>query len=418
MFAAELGNSNMVRSLIEYGASVNPMSGRRTTLPVCVAMADQVWDTVHVIGQYMDLDKFSAEREDQLMRFAIAAAIGRHHVVRELLQKGFRAEDKPSANSPYGYLGNGANPIAADTLSLAIRHERPQVAKILLERDTKSYYKRTRTLEQLLILAITDDACFQLLPDYGADPCYKVQREYLIQQIIEAGFQSTLRILLEQGVPLDIPSSSHGSERSVLASGVNGGIAMLEYLVQNGVGLHPASAEEMQMIMCRAINKRDVKVTNFLLSQGCKVTEGEKLSGLIHFVASNVSGWEGLLDTLLRWGIEINAQDQDGRTCVWIALDRGDLLGRLLQEGAHPLARDKKGETPLLYARQRETNTMPAMVDSVRIILNWLVSHRESISHEDVRQELAQAETEAAVIGNRAIVRLLQRFQCVHFSQG
>ncbi|KAJ5604534.1 ankyrin [Penicillium lagena] len=445
--AAEQGHVEIVRLLLAYGTNVNPAPAHHE-LPIYSAMstykrnrASRVVIT-NLIANHMNLNLLRTGDDNRVTLLTIAAALGRDELVQELLQEGCYPNHKWTEGDLYYHLGSqGPLEWAAEAghdsvvkillqhgvigndrkpLARAIQYGHPQVAKVLLDRYLEDY-RRTSWFNELLLSALEHDACFELLLDHGANPTNVVKEgEYLIQHVLESGRLSLAQTLLHRGFPLKFPPLTQGNrERSILLSASRGGVAMLEILFQNGLDLLSVEDDDIQLAISDAIRREDVSVASFFLNRGFTVPCDDRLPECINHSArlkGSDSPTEMLLDTLLRSGVDINARDEHQRTCIWdaITLYYPNQLNVLLQRGADPRLQDENGDSPLKFAATR-TPPLIVYVKCVQILLEWIVLHWAELSGEEIYQQVSKAKAGAVRKNNRRIVRMLQRFQRVHF---
>lgn len=444
--AAEQGHIEVVRVLLAHGTNVNPVP-YEGGLPIYSAMSTIGGNKVamtRLIADNMDLDLLRTRYENQVTLLIIAAALGIDELVQELLQEGYYPDDPwidgvlfhhVGSQGPlewaaeaghdsvlnmllqYGIDGNFQKPLV-----LALKNGHPRVAKILLDRYAEQF-RRASWFDELLLSALENDECFELLLDHGANPTgIWNEGEHLNQHVLESGRPSLAQALVRRGFPLELPVSSERNREGVtLLSASRGGVPMLETLSQNGFDLEAVGHDDIQGAIRDSIRREDVPVASFFLNRGFRLDNDDLLPGCIAHAArlnSSDSPSEMLLDTLLRSGVNINSRGEHKRTCIWNAISdyHADQLHVLLQRGADPRLQDENGETPLTFAATR-TPQLICYENCVRTILEWFDLHWAEQSSEELYRELTKAETGALTHGNRKIVRVLQRFQRVHFDR-
>ena len=101
------------------------------------------------------------------------------------------------------------------------------------------------------------------------------------------------------------------------------------------------------------------------ISKGAKVNEITKCESkftALHLAASNSSTNPQIIHTLVKHGAEVDAKSSDHCTPLhilmglknWTSVEKGKLLGSLLQCGADVHAKDKLGDTPAHIAANKE----------------------------------------------------------------
>ncbi|KAJ5359228.1 ankyrin [Penicillium cataractarum] len=443
--AAEQGHIEVVRVLLAHGTNVNPVPGEE--LPIYSAMGTiggNKMAMTRLIADNMDLDLLRTRYENQVTLLTIAAALGKDGLVQELLQEDCYPDDEwidgvlfhhVGSQGPlewaaeaghdsvvklllqYGIDGNFQKPLV-----LALKNGHPRVAKILLDRYVEQF-RRTSWFDELLLSALENDECFELLLDHGANPTgIWNEGEHLNQHVLESGRPALAQALVRRGFPLELPVSSEGNRGgATLLSATRGGVPMLETLLQNGFDFGAASHDDIQGAIRDSIRREDVPVASFFLNRGFRLDNDDLLPGCIAHAArlnSSDSPSEMLLDTLLRGGVDINTRGEHQRTCIWNSISdyHANQLDVLLQRGADPRLRDENGETPLIFAATR-TPQLICYENYVQTILEWFDLHWAEQSSEELYRELTKAETGALTHGNRKIARVLQRFRRVHFDR-
>ncbi|KAJ5166854.1 ankyrin [Penicillium canariense] len=428
--AASRGHIDIVRLLLEYGANVDPAPGQRQ-LPIFSAMTATV-----------NLDLLLTGRENQTMLLNIAAASGKDEFVQQLLDQDLDSDDEYEwiEEVLYGEIGSQAplewaaeaghdsvvkkfleRGVGEDSsyekpLTLAIQNKHSRVVKILLEAYSVGH-RLYCWYHMLLFLACKDDECFNLLLEHGASPTDAIQEEKsLIEYVLESGRLELVQMLLNHGFPLALPPSIQKTRgRSILLSGTMGGMATLDFLIQNGLDLEAVGEEEAKWALRRAIRREDGPVAKFYLDQGFTIPRNwhpkqiYKASGMKN--PDNPA--ETILDILLRNGVDINVRDvAQQQTCLWEALHNTAQLKLLLENGADPLLQDVNGESFLICAVGPGGDRH---VEVLEVILEWIDVNFREIPRGKVYQELFKAEARAAEGKYRRGVQILQRFRRAHF---
>jgi ankyrin repeat protein len=450
MIAASQGHIDIVHVLLAHGTNVNPTPGDGN-LPIYSAMRSEKETKVamtQVIAEKMDLDLLREGHENRVTLLTIAATLGKDALVQKLVQEGCYPEDGWSEGILYLKLGrqgplewaaeaghdsvvkillkHGVNGNHREPLERAIQRGHLKVAEVLLEKYLEEF-RRTSWFNDILFSAIEHDACFELLLDHGANPTdVEEQEESVLQRVLESGRPSLAQALLSRGFPLKSPLSIEGhSVRFPWLDASRGGLAMVEFLLKNGLDPKTAHYLEMEYSVIEAIRRENVQVASFFLKRGITISHMDILPECIAQAAllkSSDCPTELFLDTLLRSGVDINSRDQLQYTCIWKAIAdyHANQLNVLLQRGADPRLRDNNGYSPLRFAATQSPSLI-RYATCVQTILEWFDLHWAEISAEESEElyhELYEAEAAAVTNGSRKIARLLQRFRRVHFDRG
>jgi len=185
----------------------------------------------------------------------------------------------------------------------------------------------------------------------------------------------TAKLLLENGASVDVRNKS-GQTPLHLAShqGLSGTVALL---LKFGADVNAQDNDTMTPLHLVLESRRgnDAKITNFsqlLLEHGASVHVGNKSGQMPLHLASHY-GLLGVVALLLKFGADVDAQDNDTMTALLFVLHsrRGDdsqitkTAQLLLEHGASVHVRNKNGQMPLHLASHH------GLFDSVALLLKF-----------------------------------------------
>ena len=245
----------------------------------------------------------------------------------------------------------------------------------------------------------------------------------IVQLLLEAGADPNLPIMVQ---------ASSISCPSLLFACTKGHLELVKFLLKEvggNVNLQQETGETFLMTACDGGHK-DIVLT--LLESGAdpNICDNDGDNALYYVLLSN-SSEDNILDiiqTLLSWNINVNAQNNNGVTPLMIASEKGysEVLLSLLSKVAGPDFIDKNGKTALVHASangQSETvalllmlyNADPSVTDYDKFSALCHGARNESIEVVEVllnnynpkQEELEKAVTAACYGGHKKIIELL-----------
>ncbi len=164
---------------------------------------------------------------------------------------------------------------------------------------------------------------------HGADPFIATRNgaSALTRAIHQATKMETLCYLIEE-LKLDINAADRFGRTPLFLSVQSGRPDIAAYLLEHGADISGKSREDETLLMTAIRNS-------------CSEESFKELSQL-----------------LLRYGLDINAQDNQGRTALYYAIEKNDIncIKFLLSSGISVFHSDKQGTTPLLFAFKHFNN--------------------------------------------------------------
>ena len=247
-----------------------------------------------------------------------------------------------------------------------------------------------------------------------------------------------VQLLLKAGADLELPimiQTSSGSEEmmeiscpSLYFACIKGHLELVKLLLKEigNSNLQQKTGETFLMIAC-AYGHKDIVLT--LLENGAdpNICDNDGDNALHHVLSEFEDHKLDIIQVLLSWNININAQKNDGVTPLMIASGEGYTEVLLLLLGkADPNITDSKGRTALMHASangQSEAvalllmtyNADPSVIDYDGFSALCCGAHNGIIEVVDVlldnydpkKEEIEKALTAAGYGGNRKIIELL-----------
>ena len=169
------------------------------------------------------------------------------------------------------------------------------------------------------------------------------------------------------------------TEKDFLAAAARGDLNVVQELLENGVGIETADANEMTALHHAAKNVREA-VINYLVDRGANVNSSDLAGGFspLHWVIINSSLQLCSVDhvdqsviALARGGCDMNAKDFNLATPLHMAVQRANktTIDTLVRLGANPLSVDVKGRNCFQMATR----------DDVREVMERMHMKKESI---------------------------------------
>jgi len=151
-------------------------------------------------------------------------------------------------------------------------------------------------------------------------------------------------------------------------------VDLLKLLIEFGADLNRPLNRFGETPLLRAVNSGEINLVRLLVENGANVT-GTETPALVGAVAN---GNSAIFDYLIEHGADVNESDASGRTLMHSAAlaNQVEMLGRLHALGLEIDAQDNKGRTPLALAAMKgaegsvewlvENGADPAICDRTR----------------------------------------------------
>ncbi|CAH8867501.1 unnamed protein product [Trichobilharzia szidati] len=150
-----------------------------------------------------------------------------------------------------------------------------------------------------------------------------------------------------------------------------GNLAMLHYLIQNGVNVHQPTCTLQRCPVHYAALRQQVSCLQMLLNAGAQIDARDTFGNTpLHYAAEDGDG--GLLSLLLNNGASVDAQDITNKTPLMKAARSGKVwaVRRLLLFGANVNVKDRNDETALHFACRQGSTEITRMLIKAESRLN------------------------------------------------
>ena len=410
LLAAEIGNRQAMKALLDAGADPEIANGRGQKAMHLVVRRDDSEGLNLLVEAGADPNSRDAHGQTPLH---LAFESGAADLVQELLDAGA---------DPFARREGGDTPLhvaaaigKAETIALLIRAETAFRAN-----DRNMWYvlgrlaltRYAKAVEALLWA----DAALDTPNDRGLSPLQMARSRIAVPDDAGwtalhigamAGDHALVRSLLAAGSQPDMGGKDVATPLQMAAS--RGHVAVVRTLIEGGSALDALDADGRTALI-RAVRRGHLEVARLLRDSGAgtravtnpwPVPEAEGAyappSVALHWAA-----WLGdrdMLKSLLASGSQPGVQDREGRTPLHIAAGEGHLesVQILLDAGADARAKDKAGWMPLTMAalhghadvaKAIESETRPDQVRSFSFSLHmkWVQEMTRQLRHDEVAE--------------------------------
>ncbi len=158
----------------------------------------------------------------------------------------------------------------------------------------------------------------------------------------------------------DINQPNINGEAPIHVSATLGNYIAVKLLVENGADINLADKNGISALG-RAVISGRTQIAEYLLKQGAKQAPDQLLDLLVK--TGNTS--RDIIPLLIRWGAQINHQDESGQSPLMRAIAAGKrvLVKNLIQNGADVNLADNAGRRPLAVARAQGDEDIIRMLE-------------------------------------------------------
>lgn len=421
--AANAGHMEIVRYLLEFGVDTADALERSRENPIYLAISKGHMEIARLLFQHSGLGTSTPDTDDKrAFTLCLAAGCGLESHVRQLLGYG-PLDEQYLFKFPFvtpGFRGpleaaarNGHTEIAAQLLNerrVNPRREYPllhaaqkgheHIVKLLLDHgaDHDDDYCLDRAS---LYEAVEHEDVFRLLVNRGVDLTDTMYDEdgepvTIMSLVIRRGKIALVELLLNNGVEMEEPD-----DNDLLRWAIEGGPAMLRYLLTRGLLTFPSTPSERQAAVMSAIRDSLTGSLDVLLDQGFNMPEAYH-NLLDHFFEPCSIE---TLDILLKHGMDLNKKDRDGYTALLHTVQEPVLhhVKYFLERGADPIIAGTDGKTSLLHAVDK------LGAADFRLMLQSTNTH--SVPRNKLHQEISRCLAAAVERQDWDKVRMLERFR-------
>lgn len=176
---------------------------------------------------------------------------------------------------------------------------------------------------------------------------------------VRGGNIEVVKLLLDAGADPSLQDPLIGTPLHLSAG--TGRTDMVELLLDRGADINALSDRLDEPPIWEAVRRRHANVVRLLLERGADPNHVWPTGSTILHMAAGMGNVE-IVRILIKAGMNMNACNNDGRTPLHLAasgffvtrfgFQTKDVMTLLVENGADLYHRDKKGETPLDYARR------------------------------------------------------------------
>ena len=276
----------------------------------------------------------------------------------QLMRTAVKANDFPMCNL---LLANGASATDPELIKTAVKANKTDMVQLLVKNQAPVSGKglvsdaaghKNMTVVKLLVengADVNDGIMTAVDKNHGDIAIYlldngaSAKNPKLIQKATIHGNLAVVTKLHQKGADVN-----NGVDLAIDRKKPN----VLQYLVSNGAKVN--TAEHMH----RAVLSKDARVYNIVEASGApKTWKGSNGDNLLHLCAK-INASSGIIKSLAKGGVEINAKNNQGNTPLLEALEDGRnetvLCMALVEAGADVNIPNSKGKTPLKVAKGRK----------------------------------------------------------------
>jgi ankyrin repeat protein len=365
------GSPQVVGALLEAGANPNFTSSGGETALMTAARASNAEAVKALLSHGAAVN--ARESTSQQTALMWAAAGGDVATIRALIDGGANiharsserdAKDVKGGSIANGYVGDFKHPAELTPLLFAVRNGHIDAVKALVEAGANVNDASSDGTSALLIAAI--NAHWELgiyLLDRGADPNSAASGWSALHQVARTRTLSRLQ------VPFPIATGRMTAldlVASLILHGANVNARMTapfrdgyRYHV-NWVGATPffvaAKGADPEMMRLLLVRGADPNLTNASHTTALMVAAGIDVWSIGEDIWTVENAAEAVKLCLAQAGVEVNAVNDSGETALHGAAHLGlnEAIEVLVERGAKLNAKNKKGETPYMYAAGRD----------------------------------------------------------------
>ena len=236
-------------------------------------------------------------------------------------------------------------------LGIAIMHQRPEVMEFLISKGQKLDHVNFHG-ESILTLAIKHGRIEELevLVKHGVE---LNGRENVLEYVAAVGNLEKASFLIDNGADAN-GKRVYWDQKTPLMQAVRGEhLDMVKLLVEKGADLEENRGYGKGYLLELAIDYENVKILEYLLSVGVCDKDNKWAENTLLMSSLDCAQCYDLIDCLVKGGIDVNAQNKDGRTVLMKAVKRDDdkLIKQLLDLGADVDIVDKTNRKAIDYAK-------------------------------------------------------------------
>lgn len=341
--AASAASGTSATPPVLYGACGAPAGG----VPVPVPVPPAGTTAASGAGQFgqsllpmLDLDSETDSNHDTALTLACTG--GHEELVELLLSRGADIEHRDK---------KGFTPLI---LAATAGHEK--VVEVLLTHGANIEAQSERTKDTALSLACSGGRyeVVEFLLNRGANKEHRNVSDYTpLSLAASGGYVNIIRLLLSHSAEINSRTGSKLGISPLMLAAMNGHVAAVRTLLDMGSDINAQIETNRNTALTLACFQGRHEVVQLLLEKKANVEHRAK-TGLTPLMEAASGGYVEVGRVLLDYGADVNAPPVPSSrdTALTIAADKGhvEFVELLLQRGAQPDVKNKKGNSPLWLA--------------------------------------------------------------------
>ncbi|KAG6599729.1 Serine/threonine protein kinase [Phytophthora cinnamomi] len=336
MVAAESGNLDAVRCLVESGADVNAANSHQITPLMYATSTDDNFAVVQFLVERGA--RVNAKARYRFTPLMGAAETGDIDVVRFLVERGAHV--------------NVTNTFGETALMRAAKAGKMDVVQFLVEsganvnavqndRWTSLLYATRNGHRQVAGFLIENGAAIEAAEENGRTPLMLAARKNDLECV---------RFLVEKKASID--AADNDGQTSLMHAARKGNSEVIRFLVGCGASVNAVDGMSATPVMYATWNDTlNLANVRFLVECGADVNARTKM-GETALMSASRNGDMDVVRFLVECGADVNARTDLGETALMSASRNGDMdvVRFLVESGADVNAVDNKGWSPLVFA--------------------------------------------------------------------
>ena len=364
--ATACGHFEIVKTLLEAGASINIASGDKGETALHIAVHNNNHDIVDLLLAYrVNLETQTSHIGQTALHYA-AADSRSLEMVTKLLKSGARYEIQDQQDR---------------TPAAAALQARNLHAAVAIVNKAKGDPKQLAKEKALLLQQVDDTEGRPSIPDDLVADILTATCEADSTVLIEAIKRNNARVverLLDQGVDIHRATATGMSAITVAVKFAD--LRIIKLLVQHGADITskcPGNLDVLQLLFKTLTTRNEasvVPIVGYLIAKGANVTTKYSDSKtLLHRAVSSQVDHAQVVKLLIKEGVPINAQDTYGNSALHLAAANGLRYSArtLLAAHADTTVVDSQKRTALLRAVQKKQWALVPLLAVSPAITSW-----------------------------------------------
>ena len=374
--ATACGHFEIVKILLEAGASINVTSGDKGETALHIAVLSNNHEIVDLLlAHLVNLETQTSDAGQTALHYA-AAGSSSLDMVTKLLKFGARYEIQDLQDR---------------TPAAAALQARNLHAAVAIVHKAKGDPKQLAKEKALLLQQVDDTEGQASIPDDLVIDILKATCEADTTVLIEAIKRNNARVvqrLLDQGADIHRATATGISPITVAVKFAD--LHIIKLLVQHGADVtvkSPGNLDILQILFKTLTTRNEasvVPVVSYLIAKGADVmTKHHDGKTLLHRAVSSQVDHAQVVKLLIKEGVALNAQDANGDTALHLAAANGLRYSArtLLAANADTAVVDSRKRTALLRAVQKKQWALVPLLAVSPAITSWAAEGATALHH-------------------------------------